>query len=473
MADLLHFTALLRDWRAGEGPLYARLAEHLRGQVRAGRLVPGDPLPPERTLAALLGVSRSTVVGAYDDLAAEGWVTRRVGSGTRVAAGAPRATGMLTLRTPLAPGAGASPDKTYDFTIAVPLLSPGQEEELHTLSQGARYGSLYQPLGLPELRARLAEIYAQEGLPTTPEQVIVTSGAQQAIALVAAALLRRGDSALVETPTYFGAIDVFRAQGAELVGLPVGEAGVRAADLARLVREHAPRLAFLTPTFHNPTGTVLPAAERAEVARLTAGLDLPLIEDDTLHDLGFEEEAPPRIAGFERRAPVVNVGSLSKLYWAGLRVGWLRAPEGLLAPLAQAKTLQDFGSSVPAQHLALRLLEDLPRLRRERRSAVQPARDLLAALLRERLPDWRVRLPGGGQYLWAELPTRAASAFTHHAARHGVRLFPGASMGVTPLPDSFLRLPFTLAPEDLPEAVRRLALAWAEFQARPDGERLA
>ena len=331
------------------------------------------------------------------------------------------------------------------------------------------------------MRALLAEEYSRAGLPTAPEQVVITSGAQQAIALIAAALLRPGDAALLETPTYFGAIDVFRAAGARLVGVPVTASGVRPEQVERLTAQHSPRLAFFTPTFQNPTGTVLGHADRQRVAHVVAAAGLPTIEDDTLLELDFGQTPPPRLAAFAPQAPVICVGSLSKLYWAGLRVGWMRLPgnpqwakwASLHSALAQAKTLSDFGSSLPGQHIALKLLQDLPRLRAQRRAEVQPARDLLASLLRQHLPEWTFTLPGGGQYLWVELPTAQASAFTHHAARYGVRLFPGASMGVGDLPDRFLRLPFTLAPADLPEAVARLKAAWQDFGRRSAQERLA
>ena len=477
--DAPRWTALLAGWQSGTGPLYARLSAHLRGAVAGGQLAPGEALPAERALGTLLGVSRSTVVAAYDDLVAGDWITRRRGSGTRVAAGVPRQAHALELRSPvrggpLRPG-GAGDD--LDLTVAVPLLSDAQRAELSGAVAGAFAESLYHPLGLPELRAELAALYTREGLPTTPEQVVVTSGAQQAIALLAGALLRPGDAALLETPTYFGAIDVFRAAGATLRGVPVTPQGAAPEEFAAAVRAHSPRLAFLTPTFQNPTGAVLPARARQRLAATIAGAGLPTIEDDTLIDLGFGEDAPPpRLACFAPQAPIFNVGSLSKLYWAGLRVGWLRLPggedaRGLGRVVMQAKTLADFGGGLPSQHLALHLLRHLPRLRAERRAAVTPARDLLAGLLRAELPDWQFTLPQGGQFLWVELPTRSASSFIHSAARRGVRLFPGASMDVGDLPDAYLRLPFTLDPAHLPEAVARLRAAWHEHQLR--GERLA
>lgn len=451
---------LLDSWDAASGPRYRRLARRLADAAASGRLASGQALPSERVMADLLGVSRTTVVSAYDLLAGDGWVERRPGSGTRVAGGVRSHDALLSLRTPaVQPG-------DLDFTIAVPRLSAAQRAELARHAAGAFADHLYHPLGTPALRERLARQYTSEGLPTTPDQILVTSGAQQAIAVTVAALVRPGDQVLVESPTFFGAIDVLRASGATLVGAEI--AALERGDVGRDPGRFA--LAFLTPTFQNPTGTVLGQLARERIARALRGV--PLIEDETLIDLAFDDVAlPARLAGLSSEA--IAVGSLSKLYWSGLRVGWLRAPIDLLPRLAQAKTLADFGTSLPSQHLALALLEDLPRLRAERRAVALPARDLLVALLAERLPSWRFEVPRGGQFLWVELPTRNATGYTHVAARHGVRLYPGVAMGVAPLPDAWLRLPFTLPVGLLPEAVARMADAWAEFVRRDAQDRLA
>ncbi|GGS27465.1 aminotransferase-like domain-containing protein [Deinococcus knuensis] len=470
LPDAPRWAALLTGWRNTPAPtLQGRLTSTLQTLISTGQLSPGERLPAERPLAALLGLSRNTVAQALDDLAASGWVTRRVGSGTHVSGNAPRTAPLLTLRTPV----GAAHPSEIDLTIAVPLLTEPQRHRLREATLNAFQESLYHPLGLPDLRACIADLYATQGLPTTPEQIIVTSGAQQAISLTATTLLRRGDHALLESPTYFGAIDVFRAASATLTGVPVTPHGVNPDTFMTLARTHHPRLAFLTPTHQNPTGTTLPTHARARLAAFIHDTHLPTIEDDTLTDLGFTDQPPPpRLSTHAPDAPIINVGSLSKLYWAGLRIGWMRLPPTLTAPLTQAKTLTDFGSSQPAQHLALHLLSDLPTLISERRAAITPARDHLAHLLRTHLPDWTFTTPPGGQFLWIQLPTPTASAYTHHAARHGLRLYPGASMGVEPLPDQYLRVPFTLHPDHIPEAVQRLARAWAEFTSR-GSERLA
>ena len=463
------WSALLSQWGGGRGPRYVQLSAALQNCIQSGQVGNAEQLPSERQLADLLHLSRSTVVAAYEHLASEGWVSRRQGSGTHVSPTAPRPAEVMALRSPVRT---AQTSGEFDLTIAVPTLTQAQHARLQQVGSAGYTESAYHPLGLPELRARLAQLYSQAGLPTTPEQMIVTTGAQQAISVIATTFLKRGDHALLETPTYFGAIDVFRAAGARLLGVPVTAQGVRPDDFAQQLTA-GPRLAFLTPSFQNPTGTVLPARSRQRLAEMIDDAQLPTIEDETLIDLSFESGPPPRLASFAPDAPIICVGSLSKLFWAGLRVGWLRLPPALAAPIIQAKTLSDFGSSMPSQVMALHLLQDLPALRAERRASVLPARDLLVSLLRAQLPDWTFTVPGGGQFLWAELPTRNAAGFTHAARRLGVRLFPGASMGVTDLPDSYLRLPFTVPPEQLPEAVARLATAWQSFRERGAGERLA
>lgn len=468
--DQVKWAALLSNWTKGSGSFYVRLSQTLRGHIQSGHLAPWELLPAERSLAAQLGISRSTVVTAYDLLAAENWIVRQRGSGTRVARTAPRTASLLTLRSP---SPYASELGEIDLTIAVPYLTQRHQERLQAAAAHAFEHSMYFPPGLPELRLYLAWMYTAQGLETTPEQVIVTSGAQQAISLVATALLRSGDSVVLETPTYFGAIDVFRATGAELRGVPVGAEGVTAEDFFAAVHRVSPRLAFLTPTFQNPTGSVMPERARQRIAQLCQEQQLPLIEDDSLIDLSFGPLPSPRIATFAPNAPVLNVGSLSKVFWAGLRVGWLRMPASLCAQLTQHKTLADFGTSLPSQVVALSLLQELDAIKDERRELLTPERDRIVTLLRQHLPEWSFEVPSGGQFLWLRLPTDSATAFTHLARRYGVRLFPGTAMSVGAAADNTLRLPFTLPPEQLEEAVLRLARAWQEFALRQPLERLA
>ena len=208
---------------------------------------------------------------------------------------------------------------------------------------------LYYPMGLPTLRQAVASYYERAGLPTRPEQVLVTNGAQHAIALCAALYLQRGDSVLVEDPAYFGALDAFRVAGARVSPLPVDAGGVPPAVLRDSITATAARLIYLTPTFQNPTGAVMPKAARREVARIAVELGVPVIDDGTLADLVLDGAPPPLIARFAPAAPVLTIGSLSKLMWPGLRIGWVRAPEPIVERLARLKSANDLGSPLLTQ----------------------------------------------------------------------------------------------------------------------------
>src|SRR5262249_53041928 len=189
----------------------------------------------------------------------------------------------------------------------------------------------YSVLGIAPLRRAIARHLERRGLPTTERQVLVTDGAQQAIALLAALFLQRGDLALLESPSYLGAIDVLTAAGAVLGAVPVGPEGVRLDVLHDLARRRPARRLYLIPTFQNPTGVVMPEAARREVARMATDLQLPVVEDASLADIGIGPEPPLPIAALQPSAPVITIGSMSKLFWGGLRIGWIRAPEGVLA----------------------------------------------------------------------------------------------------------------------------------------------
>jgi DNA-binding transcriptional MocR family regulator len=321
----------------------------------------------------------------------------------------------------------------------------------------------YSALGLPALRRAIALLLERRGLPTSASQVLVTSGAQQAIALLGALFLRRSDTALVESPAFLGALDALAATGATLAALPLGPDGVRPETLREAARQRSARLAYLTPTFHNPTGATLPDAARREIGRVVLDAQLPLVEDESLVDIALTAPAPPSIAALAPRAPVLSIGSLSKLCWGGLRVGWIRAPEPLLARLASLKVASDLGSSMLSQVAAVRLLERVDEVRRLRRAQVLRQRDALAAALIERLPEWSWTLPEGGLSMWVRLPRGDASEFAQVAQRHGVAALAGPSISADGGHPQHLRLVYVHEPGVIAEAVERLARAWQAY----------
>ena len=199
-------------------------------------------------------------------------------------------------------------------------------------------GRGYMPLGLPRLRAALALMYTRQGLPTASEQILVTSGAQQALSLITALYVQRGDTVLVENPTYFGALDVFRLAGARLSPVPVGPDHVLESTLRDRILANGPRLMYFTPTYQNPTGATMPASTRQRVAAMADEFGIPVIEDHTLSELTFAGSPPGLIARQSKTGMVLSVGSISKLFWAALRVGWVRAPVPVIAQMVRVKT---------------------------------------------------------------------------------------------------------------------------------------
>ncbi|MBV9507146.1 MAG: PLP-dependent aminotransferase family protein, partial [Acidobacteriia bacterium] len=429
----------LGAWSAGKGSLQQKLARALIQIVREGALNPGSRLPSERELARALTISRTTVVAAYDTLRDGGWVESRTGSGTRVskssvvnaARGAAQA-GALAASPLLGLLSSNQDEDLIDFVLGAPLPLAGLSTDRFTPAP-EEYAALindtrYYALGLPALRQGIASYYSQAGLATRPEQILVTNGAQQGISLCAGLYLQRGDSALLEDPTYFGALDAFRAAGARLAGLAVESDGISPATLRQRIVATSPRLIYLTPTFQNPTGALMPRLARKEVARITAELGVPVIDDCTFFDLALEGSPPPPIAAFAPDAPVITIGSVSKLIWPGLRIGWVRAPEPIVEKLARLKSAMDLGSPLLTQAVAARLLSEVESIRDLRRQQLKPRRDLLASLLRNRLPNWKFRMAAGGLFLWVKLPAGDARQLAQTALRHGVVILPGPLM---------------------------------------------
>ncbi|PSL51595.1 DNA-binding transcriptional MocR family regulator [Saccharothrix carnea] len=441
----------LGRWSAGRGSLYLLLAARLRELVDEGLLPAGTVLPPDRSLAAGLAVGRTTVIAAYDLLRQEGRLTRRRGSGTWVSPGGGAAAARAETANPMFVNLLEPPDGVLQFACAGPSAPPPRLVEAQRRAVDRLGGDDlgYHPSGHPVLRAALATRYRDLGVPTTAAQVLVTTGAQQALALLTRALVRPGDEVLVEAPTYPGALDLFREVGAV----------VRATDdLADALARSTPALVYAMPSFRNPTGSSLSALERTRLAR-SAG-DVPLVFDEVLADLDLTgAPAPPPTPG------VITVGSLSKVVWGGLRVGWVRADAALVARLARFKAVHDLGGAVLDQFAAVELLADFDAVRSERVTALRRQHDHLCARLREELPEWGFTPAEGGQTLWVRLPGVDAASYAQVALRHGVAVLPGASLDPTGGSGDRLRVPFTAAPAVISAAVAALADAWRAFGA--------
>jgi DNA-binding transcriptional MocR family regulator len=458
----------LGRWSSGRGPLPVLLSARLRRLIDEGELPPGEPLPPDRALASALAVGRSTVVAAYEELRREGRIVRRQGSGTHVA-GAGTGVAAAALRPTTGAPVFLHLLEPRDGVIPLACAAPGAPPPELVAAYAAMLPRLaaisgdigYYPAGHPVLRQAIADRYAARGIATGPERILVTGGAQQALSLLARALLVPGDRVLAEAPTYPGALEAFRGETAVAVGLPVGLTGLRAA-----IREHRPALAYVIPTFHNPTGFALPLLPRRALAETAASAGVPIIDDEVLSELGFPgEPALPPLAAYA--GGVISVGSLSKVAWGGLRVGWVRGPEPLIARLTRLQVVNELGGNIPGQLAAAELLPRLRPLIARQAAAREAGHDHLRAELARRLPEWEAPPVRGGQTLWVRLPRGDGSSFAQEALRHQVAVLPGAGFDATGQSEDRLRIHFLAEPGALTEAVRRLALAWRAYRPPP------
>jgi DNA-binding transcriptional MocR family regulator len=325
---------------------------------------------------------------------------------------------------------------------------------------------------MPELQAAIAATYDARGLPTDPAQVMVTPGALSGVSIVAQALAGRGDRVLVDSPGYPNAAERVRNAGARLATTEVDPDGWDLDATVARVRQVAPRLAYLIPDFQNPTGLLMSDEEREQYAAALRRHHVTAIVDESHQQLALEGQEMPR--PFAAYAPdAISVGSVSKSFWGGLRVGWVRAPFDLMERLTNARVTLDLGVPVMEQLATVRLLEDPAATLDQHRARLREQRDALVAALRRALPDWTFRIPGGGLSLWCELPGPGRGvgrglgiAVADEAERNGVIVAPGPVFAPDGGLDRFVRIPYTRRVEELERAVAAIADAWAVVSAR-------
>ncbi|MDT5189433.1 MAG: hypothetical protein QOI28_1684 [Mycobacterium sp.] len=447
----------LGNWRtsSNSGPAYQGLSDGLRMLIVDGRLPVGAQLPSERALADALRVSRTTVTAAYTQMRDDGYLNGRRGA---------RSTTAL----PVTPTAVASYTEPAAINLAAATLAAPVAAVSQAFTEAAHDVTPYlhdigiELTGVPPLRVAIAERYCARGLPTHPDEIMVTTGALHAISLILATYTQPGDRVLVEQPTYHGALAAMATCGIRPV--PVAMTGdgwdLDAVDAA--VRQLSPSLAYLVPDNHNPTGMTLPAAGRKQLAHIIADTRTRTIIDETITDVWLDEPVPPPLAAdmTARRDLVLTVGSMSKSCWGGLRIGWIRAERSTLTTIAALRPAIDMGTAILEQLAAARLLGVADEWLPERRNILRARRALLLALLDEHLPDWRPDPGKGGMSLWVRLPAPMSSALSAAASRMGLEIPPGPRFGVDGTLERFIRVPYTLPDEQLTEAIELLARAW-------------
>lgn len=439
-------------------PAYVGLAEALRELIGDGRVGYGTRLPSERDLTTALGVSRTTVTRAYAVLRDTGYAEARHGSGTftRLPGGPTRALDRALWPTDVTPG-------HIDLVCAAATAPPGIAAAYADAAAALPAylgGHGYYPAGLPDLQAAIAASYVARGLPTTPDQIIVTAGALAATAVIGTALAGPRDRVLMESPTYPNAVQALRAGGGRLVTTPLDPEGWDLDAIAGVLAKRTPRLVHVMPDHHNPTGLVMPDHERAAYARLLAKHGATAVVDEAHHTLRLDGAPPQRpFASYAKDA--ITVGSASKSVWGGLRLGWIRAPHHLVDQLTRARVGLDLGAPVLEQLVLTRLVTgEFDAVLAAHRDRLRVQRDALMAALAKDLPDWTFRRPAGGMVLWCHLPQAGATALSIEAERHGVLVAPGPSFAPEGGLDRYLRFPYTVTAPELEEAVRRVAAAW-------------
>ncbi len=452
-------TARLLGALGGGRPAYRLLADALRLAIADGRIAPGTRLPSERDLTTSLDVSRTTVSNAYAVLRESGYLTSRRGSGsvaTLPNAARTRGTGSLF-------PADVS-DGVIDLTCAATRAPAGVVEAYErAVAQLPSYlaGAGYLTLGVPELREVIAARYEARGLPTSPEDVLVTSGAVAGLGVVMGALVRHGDRVAVEHPTYPNTVEALCRGGARLVPLAVDPRGWDVPEAASTIRAARATAAVLIPDFHNPTGALMSDEARGVLARSLRDAGTVPVIDETIAEVALDDVAPPLpFAAHDPRT--ISVGSSSKSHWGGLRTGWIRAPRSVLPALVRSRVTTDLGAPVLEQLVLLELMRASPGLTDGRRADLLASRNATVLALRRRLPEIAFVVPPGGLSLWCRLPDGVGATPVAAAAEdEGLLVAAGPRFAVTGGLDRWLRVPYVLPPETMSDAVDRLARAVA------------
>ena len=462
-------------WANAKGPLHRQLAGALREAINRHDLLPGSRLPAERELAHALAVSRTTVVTALNQLRDENLVVSRLGAGTWVTTPSkdidvriPATNVFATFPVERLLRATKYPIESLFEMAAATFFDPvGLQESLREIDLADLQGAGYLPYGHPVLRTALAEDLTARGLPTVPAQLLITTGIWQATTLLTALYLPNGEHAIVENPTWTGLLDVLRAAGARIRSAPVDDEGVSVTDIEEAIQRSRANLVFVTPEYHNPTGVQLSPARRQQLVSVAERFEIPIVEDIGLYGLGVGK--PTSVAPIAALSPnrwIITMGSWSKMVWAGLRIGWIRASEPTIGRLARLKAYADNGTPILSQLVAANIIPRFDEIAAIRRAQLATRYAALTDALTTMLPSWKWKRPDGGLSLWVRLPAGSAYELSQVALRHSVEFSPGPVFCPDEGHQNFLRLPFVGTPQMIEESIDRLRSSWEMYTAQ-------
>jgi DNA-binding transcriptional MocR family regulator len=461
------------DTNAAE-PIYIQLAAALSDAIRAGRIAIGARLPSERIYATMLGISRTTVTSAYQELKAMGLMRGYVGRGAIVIANDPDATpaGAVPwqqLASPLTRLSASARSVIDPQAISFadgwlhPSLTPGAALEA-CAARAAKDRSLLTTaaplLGLPALQQALIDMLRGHGVKATLGELLITGGAQQGLNIVARALLSPGDLVLCESPTWYGAVRAFRATGAQVAGISMDHEGVDPEALEESLLRLRPKFIYLIPSFQCPTGRLLSLQRRRRILAICARLRTPILESHVYGDIRFGERVAC-MKSLDPTALVIHQGSASKTISPALRLGWLAASRPAIELLAAAKASLDLSTPALTQAILAGFLSSgayarhLPKFCDQLRER----RDALISALATHCPELRFARPQGGLYLWAQLP-KLLPAQAFEAAAEGVQVRSGDAFMPDATSSNHIRLCYAApAADQIEVGVHRLAKA--------------
>lgn len=483
--------------RNSDTPIYLQIKNQIRDMVISGEL-PGDhTLPPERMLSELLNVNRTTVVKAYHELKSDGLVEAHVGRGTIVTA-KPFNGRFDNIRQfnpiPWYQSFSESLDlgdnhiisDIMDINCTEDIISfsggfPSPElyplNDLHDIQEKLfrDYGKqlfLHSPVeGLQSLRESITSLMKSRNADVSAKDVMIVSGSQQGLDYIARVFIKPGDTVILEEPSFFGAIHIFRSAGAKVIGVPTDSHGMKTDILESLIQRYKPKFIYTLPTFQNPSGIVMSLERRYELLDLSYKYRIPIVEDDPYSDLRYDGKAVPSLKALDPYEHVIYLSTFSKVLSLGLRIGWIIAPQQVIRKFAYLKQMTDLHVNTPGQYMLSEFLSQgcyekhLNTVLRE----YVIRRDLMDEALEQcRLPGVLWEKPEGGFYIWCRVPEYVTNnRLVSKAAEKGVVYLPGEIF----YPDgtqgeNFMRLNFTFTDTSrIYEGVKRLMNALTEAAA--------
>lgn len=479
-------------------PLYLQLKERIVFMIAEKLLLPGSRLPTTRELAVSLGVSRNTVVQAYQELEVEGFISSRVGRGTFVSLYLPAGVSMPEAReqgcmsyeglysagwTRVYADLGFVFEQLAQPSVSSPFIDLASDQPCPGLLPTAEFGECLQsavrryrgqlfstgsPCGFEPLLEFLPSLLARRNIICGPDNLMVVSGLQQALSLIGRLFIDRGDTVLLQHLTYPSALGVFRSLQCNCVGIPMDDEGLCVDVLERILRHRRPKLLYIVPTFHNPSGTTLAAERRRKLIELARGSGFLIVEDDYAHDLAFGGREDPPLKSWDVSGAVIHLGSFSESLFPGIRLSWIAAAKPLIDRLALLKQSSDLSTNRILQGALLEFCRKgyYDKVVKRKRQVYARRCDSMAEAMARFFPDevtWRK--PKGGLFQWVDIP-EDLDAFTLllRTRESGVVFTPGRMFAVEEWNRSGFRLSFVSPEEEqIPKGVQIVGDALKEF----------